>query len=151
MSKQYFIQGANPGEKTESQRHWNTVIEGRPRRSVHRLPCERAFPSGHETKPEYQFKKVSREVMDAVPQRLKAVNIEYWILFESLANVTYAEYKFGRSSSYEDRSLFNFEAGQKCPQSQTRADSARPFEVEEEDDDDEIPLDSSCKTGLQLW
>ena len=89
--------------------------------------------------------------MDAVPQRLKAVNIEHWILFESLANATYAEYKFGRSSSYEDRLFFNFEAGQKCSQSQTREDSARPFEVEEEDDDDEIPPDSSCKTGLQLW
>ena len=47
--------------------------------------------------------------------------------------------------------FFNFEAGQKFSQSQTREDSARPFEVEEEDDDDEIPLDSSCKTGLQLW
>ena len=23
--------------------------------------------------------------------------------------------------------------------------------MEGEDDDDEIPLDSSCKTGLQLW
>ena len=48
----------------------------------------------------------------------------------------------------EDRSLFNFEAGQKCSQSQTRADSARPFEVEEEDDDDEIPLDSSCRLAV---
>ena len=73
-------------------------------------------------------------------------------MFESLANVTYAEYKFGRSSSYEDRSFFNFEAGQKCSQSQTRADSARPFEVEEEDDDDdEVPFDSSCMTALWLW
>ena len=52
MSKQCFIQGANLGEKLKVS-DIDTVIEGRPRRSVHRLPCERAFPSGRETKPEH--------------------------------------------------------------------------------------------------
>ena len=88
--------------------------------------------------------------MDAVPQRLKAVNIEYclnpWLMqhMQSTNLDAVIPMKTDRFLTLRRaKSVVNHKHG--------RISSARPFEVEEEDDDDEIPLDISCKTGLQLW
>ena len=43
------------------------------------------FPRVVKPNQSIKFEKVSREVMDAVPQRLKAENIDH--MFESLANI----------------------------------------------------------------
>ena len=88
--------------------------------------------------------------MDAVPQRLKAVNIEYclnpWLMqhMQSTNLDAVIPMKTDRFLTLRRaKSFVNHKHG--------KISSARPFEVEEEDDDDEIPLDISCKTGLQLW
>ncbi|PFX26569.1 Tetratricopeptide repeat protein 28 [Stylophora pistillata] len=150
MSKRYFIQGVNQGEELKVNDIETLLLKE---------DCTILYIAYHVNelflwviKPNQsiKFRKVPREVMEAIPQRLKDVTIDQ--LFESLVNTTYAHYNFGRSSSCEDRSFFTFEAGQKCSQPQPRENPARLCEVEEDDDDDEeFLLDSSCKTALRLW
>ena len=150
MSRQYLIQGGHHGTELKVK-----DIETLPLKEnctilylayhVHELFLWVMKPNEN-----IEFRKVSRESMEAVTQRIKGVTIEK--LFESLVNATYAQYKFGRGISCEDRSLLMFETGQKYSQTQAREESTRPFEDDEEDDSDEkVVLDSTSETAMRLW
>ena len=57
------------------------------------------------------FRKVSRDTLEAVARRIKGANdVNNEALFESMVDVTYAQYKFGRDIDFEDRSLLMYQA-----------------------------------------
>ena len=85
MSKQYFIQGANPGEKLKVS-DIETLLLKEDRVVLYiAYHVNELFLRVVKPNQSIKFEKVSREVMDAVPQRLKAENIDH--MFESLANI----------------------------------------------------------------
>ena len=85
MSKQYFIQGANPGEKLKVS-DIETLLLKEDRVVLYiAYHVNELFLRVVKPNQSIKFEKVSREVMDAVPQRLKAENIDH--LFESLATI----------------------------------------------------------------
>ena len=85
MSKQYFIQGANPGEKLKVS-DIETLLLKEDRVVLYIVyHVNELFLRVVKPNQSIKFEKVSREVMDAVPQRLKAENIDH--MFESLANI----------------------------------------------------------------
>ena len=85
MSKQYFIQGAYPGKELKVSDIETLLLKED--RVVLYIAYHVNGPFLRVVKPNQsiKFEKVSREVMDAVPQRLKAENIDH--MFESLANI----------------------------------------------------------------
>ena len=85
MSKQCFIQGANPGEKLKVS-DIETLLLKQDRVVLYIVyHVNELFLRVVKPNQSIKFEKVSREVMDAVHQRLKAENIDH--MFESLANI----------------------------------------------------------------
>ena len=85
MSKQYFIQGAYPGEELKVS-DIETLLLKEDRVVVYiAYHMNGPFPRVVKPNQSIKFEKVSREVRDAVSQRLKAENIDH--MFESLANI----------------------------------------------------------------
>ena len=85
MSKQYFIQGANPGEKLKVS-DIETLLLKEDRVVLYIVyHVNELFLRVVKPNQSIKFEKVSREVRDAVSQRLKAENIDH--MFESLANI----------------------------------------------------------------
>ena len=84
MSKQYFIQGAYPGEELKVSDIETLLLKED--RVVEYIAYHMNGPFPRVVKPNQSIKfEVSREVRDAVSQRLKAENIDH--MFESLANI----------------------------------------------------------------
>ena len=145
MSKQYLVQEGDLEELKISD------IETMPMKN----DCTVVFLSYHAhelfcwvMKPNQKiaFRKVSKDTLEKVTQRIKGVNVE--TLFESMVDVTYAHYKFGRDIDCEDRSLSMLGAGQK--EGHKVDQSTRPVE-EDSDDDEEVLFDSTSETALRLW
>ncbi|XP_020606521.1 tetratricopeptide repeat protein 28-like [Orbicella faveolata] len=148
MSKQYLIQEGGQGQELKI-----SDIETLPLKNdcsviflsyhVHELFLWVVKPDGYIT-----FRKVPRDTLEAVAQRIKGVNVE--ALFESMVDVTYALYKFGRGIDCEDRSLLMFQAGQ----TDERKDNPQTRLLEEDDHDDgdaEVLLDSASETTMRMW
>ena len=94
------------------------------------------------------FRKVSRDSLEAVTQRIKGVNIE--ALFESMVDVTYAQYMFGRGVDCEDRSLLMFQSGQ-TDEHKDIPQTRLLEEDDHDDDDDDVSLESASDTTMQMW
>ena len=148
MSKQYFVQEGGQGEELRIS-------------DIEKLPlkndCTLLFLSYHVhelflwvVKPDrcITFRKVSRNTLEAVTQRIKGVNVE--ALFEAMVDVTYAQYKFGRGIDCEDRSLLMFQVSQ----ADEHKDNPPTRLLEEDDNDDgdeEVLLDSASETSMRMW
>ena len=148
MSKQYFVQESGQGEELRI-----SDIETLPLKN----DCTVLFLSYHVhelfiwvVKPDryITFRKVSRDTLEAVTQRIKGVNVE--ALFESMVDVTYAQYKFGRDIDCEDRSLLMFQADQ--TDEHKGNPQTRLLEEDDIDDgDEEVLLDSASETTMRMW
>ena len=151
MSKQYLVQEGDQGEELKI-----SDIETLPLKN----DCTVLFLSYHlqelflwVTKPDryITFRKVSRDTLKAVAQHIKGVkevNIE--ALFKSMVDATYAQYKFGRATGCEDRSLLMFQADQTGED----IDNLQIRLLEEDDHDDgveEVLLDSANETTMRMW
>ena len=148
MSKQYFVQEGGQGEELRI-----SDIEALPLKN----DCTLLFLSYHvhelflwvvKSDRYITFRKVSRNTLEMVTQRIKAVNVE--ALFESMVDVTYAQYKFGRNIDCEDRSLLVFQAGQTDEHKDNP--QTRLLEWDDNDDgDEEVLLDSASETSMRMW
>ena len=148
MSNQYFVQEGGQGEELKI-----SDIETLPLKN----DCTVLFLSYHihelflwVVKPDryVTFRKVSRDTLEAVTQRIKGVNVE--TVLDSMVDVAYAQYNFGRGIDCEDRSLLMFQAGQ--TDGHKHKPQTRRLEGDDHDDgDEEFLLDSASETTMRMW